>query len=278
MYQGKRCFRLTSQGHSIWSMRGSVPLPLDYRRILGLVEYSGRPEVIHSRLARLPAEAVDELLGEFEAIELIERVAAREPSLAELARTAAPPPIEPEDHAAYENDSSYVDTSLSRLGVYVAADRVARRAPCTARPHDLVILHVEDDPDQRALAARRLNAAGYPVRSVDGVKACYQFLEQTMPDAVFLDINMPDGDGFEVLAVLRRHPAFTFLPIVMLTARDAREDIVKGLALGADGYVTKNYQPNTLDYVLRYVLQQEAATSPAYVSRPVARDASPHVR
>jgi CheY-like chemotaxis protein len=263
VHQGRRCFRLTPEGHSIWRMRGSVPLPLDYRRILGLVEYAGHAEVIHSRLARLPADEVDQLLVEFESIQLIEPVAAHEPRLEDLARSAAPPPIEPEDQAAYENDSSYVDTSLSRLGVYVATDRIARRAPSTARRHDLVVLHVEDDPDQRALAARRLNADGYPVRSVDGVRACYQFLEQTMPDALFLDINMPDGEGFEVLSVLRRHPAFTFLPIVMLTARDAREDIVQGLALGADGYVTKNYRPNTLDYVLRYVLQQEAETAPA---------------
>lgn len=277
MYPGKRCFRLTPEGHSIWRMRGSVPLPLDYRRILGLVEYSGHAEVIHTRLARLSPQDVDQLLAEFESIQLIERVAAHEPELAELARAATPPPIEPEDRAAYNNDSSYVDTSLSRLGVYVATDRIARRAPCTARPHDLLVMHVEDDPDQRALAARRLNAAGYPVRSVDGVRACYELLEQTLPDAVFLDINMPDGDGFEVLSVLRRHPSFTFLPIIMLTARDARTDIVKGLALGADGYVTKNYRPNTLDYVLRYVLQQEAATTPPYVSRPVRTHSSPHV-
>ena len=275
MYEERRCFRLTPAGHSIWRMRGSVPLPLDYRRILGLVEYSGHPEVIHSRLARLSAEEVERLLAEFATIELIERVGAREPSLAELARTAAPPPIEPEDLAAYESDASYVDASLSRLGVYVATDRIARRASCTARPQDLIILHVEDDPDQRALAARRLNAAGYPVRSVEGVKACYGFLEKTVPDAVFLDISMPDGDGLEVLSVLRRHPSFAFLPVVMLTARDTRQDIVKGLALGADGYVTKNYGPNTLDYVLRYVMQQDAATTQAYASRAVVKHGSP---
>lgn len=260
----KRCFRLTPEGHSIWRMRGSVPLPLDYRRILGLVEYSGHAEVLHSRLARLPAGEVDRLLAEFESIRLIEPVPAREPRLEELAATAAPPPIEPEDLAAYENDCTYVDTSLSRLGVYVATDRAARRAQRDAAAlYDAVVLHVEDDPDQRALAARRLNGAGYPVRSVDGARACYEFLRHARPAAMFLDINMPDGDGLEVLSVLRRHPSFTLLPIIMLTARDTREDIVKGLAFGADGYVTKNYRPNTLDYVLRYVLQEEVAARPA---------------
>ena len=243
-------------------MRGSVPLPLDYRRILGLVEYSGHLDVIRSRLARLPAYAVDALLAEFEGMRLIERIDGEVPRLAELAREVLPPPIEPEDYAAYNDDSLYVDTSLSRLGVYVATERVQRRERCLKRPGDMVVLHVEDDPDQRALAARRLGAAGYPVTSVDGVRACYEFLEQKTPDAMFLDINMPDGDGFEVLSVLRRHPSFSFLPIVMLTARNAREDISKGLAFGADGYVTKTYGPNTLDYVLRYVLQQEVRRTP----------------
>ena len=255
-------FRLTSEGLAIWRMQGSVPLPLDYRRILGLVDYSGHVEVIRSRLARLPAYAVDALLADFEGMRLIERGAAKIPTLAELAREARIPPIEPEDYATYNDDSLYVDTSLSRLGVYVATDRVQGRDRCLKRPREMVVLHVEDDPDQRALAARRLGAAGYPVTSVEGVRACYEFLEHNTPDAMFLDINMPDGDGFEVLSVLRRHPSFSFLPIVMLTARDAREDIAKGLAFGADGYVTKSYGPNTLDYVLRYVLQQEVVRAP----------------
>ena len=270
MHPGKRCFRLTPEGHSIWRMRASAPLPLDHRRILGLVEYSGYAAVIHSRLATLPAEEVEELLAEFQAMRLIEPVAAPEPDLADVAYAITPPPIEPEDYAAYGENCSYVDTSLSRLGVYIATHRVSRRAPCISRPQDIVVLHVEDDPDQRALAAWRLNAAGYPVRSVDGVRACYQFLAHTVPDAVFLDINMPDGDGLQVLSVLRRHPSFTFLPIVMLTARDARDDIARGLALGADGYVTKSYRANTLDYVLRYVLQQEVAAGALETSESAA--------
>ena len=257
MHHEKRCFRLTAEGHSVWRMRASVPLPLDYRRILGLVEYSGHAAVIHSGLARLPADEVEQLLAEFQAMRLIERVAAVEPDLADIAHAITPPPIEPEDYAACSDHCSYVDASLSRLGVYVAAHRASRRAPCIHQPQDIVVLHVDDDPDQRALAAWRLNGAGYPVCSVDGVRSCYEFLAHTVPDAVFLDVDMADGDGLQVLSVLRRHPAFAFLPIVMLTARDAREDIVRGLALGADGYVTKSYRANTLDYVLRYVLQQE---------------------
>jgi two-component system OmpR family response regulator len=260
----KQCFRLTSEGQAAWRMRGSMPLPLDHRRILGLVDYAGHVAVIHSRLPRLLARQVDALLAELESARLIEAVPASEPALAELARGAEPPPIEPEDYAIYNDDSIYIDTSLSRLGVYIATDRVLHRAPCAKRPHETLVLLLEDDPDQRALAERRLTAAGYQVRGVDCVRAFYDAVGGVDADAILLDVNLPDGDGFEVLSVLRRHPSFTFMPIVMLTSRDTREDIVKGLALGADGYVIKSYYgPNTLDYVLRYVLQQEVASPPS---------------
>ena len=273
----KQCFRLTPEGQAVWRTRGSSPLPLDYRRILGLVEYSGHVAVIHSRLARLPASHVEHLLVEFEAMRLIEPVPGKAPDLAQLAAKVEPPPIEPEDYALYSDDAFYVDTSLSRLGVYVAADRVLRRPPSTKGEHEAQVLLLEDDPDQRALAERRLQAAGYPVHGVESVRKFYEQLSKNSPDAILLDVNLTDGDGFEVLSVLRRHPAYTFTPVVMLTARDSREDIAKGLALGADGYVTKAYYgPNTLDYVLRYVLQHEAAATRAAKASPGWSQARDH--
>ena len=57
----KKFYRLTSEGRSLWARRATNRLPLDYRRILGLVDFSGHPEVIHSHLARYPAPMVDEL-------------------------------------------------------------------------------------------------------------------------------------------------------------------------------------------------------------------------
>jgi CheY-like chemotaxis protein len=86
---------------------------------------------------------------------------------------------------------------------------------------------------------------------------------------------LPDGDGFDVLAALRQHPAYALLAIVMVTAKTEPENIAKGLALGADAYVTKPYGTNTLDYVLRYVLQQElpdaaAAVPPKAEEKPAA--------
>ena len=98
-------------------------------------------------------------------------------------------------------------------------------------------------------------------------------MQKRTPDAIFLDIGLPDGDGFDVLATLRQHPSCAPLPIILLTAKSEPEDVAKGLALGADGYVTKPYGKNTLDYVLRYVMKQEISPARTDEQPPRARAA-----
>jgi CheY-like chemotaxis protein len=250
----RKFYRLTAEGRSLWARRQD--LPLDYRRILGLVEYDGQVEVIHSYLAKYPGRVVDEWLTEFEALRLIESISGSEVDVSNMARNTQAPPLEPEDRQALERDISFADISLSRLGVYVAYDRIANRPASSKRPEETVALVVEDDPDQLALAVLRLTEAGYAVRVADCVEALFRSLKENTPAAIFLDIGLPDGDGFEVLSTLRRHPSYTHLPIIMLTARTASEDVAKGLSLGADGYITKPYGKNSLDYLLRYVMKQ----------------------
>jgi CheY-like chemotaxis protein len=65
-----------------------------------------------------------------------------------------------------------------------------------------------------------------------------------------LDVMLPDGNGFDILAQLRGRPEFSTLPIVLLTAKAELVDIRNGLALGADGYITKPYSKNQLAEVI----------------------------
>jgi CheY-like chemotaxis protein len=270
MSQQKKFYRLTTEGRSLWGRRHKLPLPLDYRRILGLVDFSGYPEVIQSHLSKFPGRQVEQWLGEFEAMRLIEAISAKDVSLAEISRTTEPPPVEAEDQRASDAEVTFADISLSRLGVYVAYDRIAIRPESRKAPRDTLALIVEDDPDQLALAVLRLTAGGFAVQTADSVKSFYEYLaKKGKPDAIFLDIGLPDGDGFEVLAALRKHPDYTLLPVIMLTAKNEPEDVAKGLALGADGYITKPYGRNTLDYALRYVMKQAVPVEP-----PQARRAS----
>lgn len=116
---------------------------------------------------------------------------------------------------------------------------------------------MEDDPDQAALAELRLTMAGYQVHGVDRAKALSRYLrQQARPDLLLLDVMLPDGNGFDILAQLRGRPEFSTLPIVLLTAKAELVDIRNGLALGADGYVTKPYSKNQLVEVIGYVLKQ----------------------
>ncbi len=67
-----------------------------------------------------------------------------------------------------------------------------------------------------------------------------------MPDLILLDVQLPDGNGFDILARMRQHPVLKNMPVIMLTAEATRESVLRGLQLGADGYVTKPFEPDVL--------------------------------
>ena len=148
-----------------------------------------------------------------------------------------------EDKEHMAREASFADTSLTRLGAYVNYERISKLKPSTKTVAETIALVVEDDPDQLALAVLRLNAAGYATQTADSVRALYYRLQRRVPDAIFLDIGLPDGDGFEVLASLRRNPAYVDLPIIMLTVRTEQEDIARGAPLNANAFVTKPIDP-----------------------------------
>lgn len=110
-------------------------------------------------------------------------------------------------------------------------------------PAELKILIADDDPDLLDILAFSLRREGFTVVSArDGREALAQVAAE-QPDLVVLDVGMPELDGFEVCRRLRKESS---LPIIMLTARDEDENIVLGLDIGADDYVTKPYSPREL--------------------------------
>src|SRR6188508_248564 len=106
-------------------------------------------------------------------------------------------------------------------------------------PNPRRILLVEDDPVINRTVADRLTGEGYDVvRAYDGpgaVAAC----EESRPDAVVLDVMLPGFDGLEVC---RRIQAERPVPVLMLTARDDETDVLVGLGVGADDYLTKPFK------------------------------------
>ena len=98
--------------------------------------------------------------------------------------------------------------------------------------------------------------AGYMVRVArSAVEFAGDLGANSRPDIVLLDVMLPDGDGFNILAKIRNHPKLATMPVVMLTAKTDPGDIRRGLELGADAYVTKPYSKNVLDDAIRQVLR-----------------------
>lgn len=116
------------------------------------------------------------------------------------------------------------------------------------------ILIVDDDATMVNLLFAVLEFEGFEaIKALSGMEAL-RMIEEERPDLVLLDIMMPEMDGFEVLASLRKDPATKKLPVVMLTARTEDRDVFEGWRRGADEYVTKPFDPQRLVEVIRDVL------------------------
>ncbi len=124
------------------------------------------------------------------------------------------------------------------------------------------VLVVDDDVTVRQTVADALRVAGHSTTEVESGAKAIDLATRNAFDLVVLDINMPWVDGFTVLeSIRRRKPG---LPVIMLTARDEREDVVRGLKLGADDYIRKPFglEEFTLrvNAVLRRVGNPDVAT------------------
>jgi len=123
------------------------------------------------------------------------------------------------------------------------------------------ILLVEDDEGLRAAVALVLRASGYDVEeSSDGLDALARFGPSF--DVVVLDVMLPGADGFEVC---RRIREASKVPIIMVTARDGAADVVQGLELGADDYITKPFESAVLLARIRAVLRRVGNDEPTGV-------------
>jgi len=101
------------------------------------------------------------------------------------------------------------------------------------------ILYVEDNPDNRSLIRRVLEAEGYAVLEAPSARNALSTLELRRPDLILMDINMPDMDGYTLTARIRAMPAYSRVPIVAVTANVMRGDREKSLEAGCDGYIQK---------------------------------------
>ena len=128
------------------------------------------------------------------------------------------------------------------------------------------ILVVDDEPDILELVQYNLSKAQYDVVGVASGEEALAQARTTPPDLIVLDLMLPGVDGLEVCKALKRDTRTAVIPIVILTARGEEADIVAGLELGADDYLTKPFSPRVLLARIRAVLRR-------HHTEPVAADA-----
>ncbi len=124
------------------------------------------------------------------------------------------------------------------------------------------ILVVDDEEDILELVCFNLEKAGYlAIPAVSGEEALEKAAKEH-PDLVVLDLMLPGMDGLEVAKFMKRNSETSQIPIVMLTARGEESDVVKGLELGADDYVTKPFSPKILVARVKAVLRRKVKDLP----------------
>lgn len=119
------------------------------------------------------------------------------------------------------------------------------------------LLLIEDEEDIAALIKLQADLSGYKmIVETDGING-YRAVERERPDLVILDIMLPGQSGLDVCRKIKHNPELKGLPVIILSAKSEELDVVLGLELGADDYVTKPFSPKVLFSRVKAVLRRD---------------------
>lgn len=130
------------------------------------------------------------------------------------------------------------------------------------------ILLIEDEEDIAALIKLQADLSGYRLLiEVDGING-YRAVEREKPDLIILDIMLPGQSGLDVCRKIKHNPELKHIPVIILSAKSEELDVVLGLELGADDYVTKPFSPKVLFSRIKAVLRRgrEPSKTPKVVT------------
>ena len=142
------------------------------------------------------------------------------------------------------------------------------------------ILIVEDEADIAKLVKFYLDKEGFQTNVAKSGGEALKHLKSERPDLVILDLMLPEMDGIEVCKKVRSAPDTALIPIIMLTAKAEESDIIVGLELGADDYVTKPFSPKALvarvKALLRRLSREPDDQRSSFTFGPLAMDLARH--
>jgi two-component system, OmpR family, alkaline phosphatase synthesis response regulator PhoP len=134
-----------------------------------------------------------------------------------------------------------------------------------------ILLVVEDDPDIRELLAYTLGKEGYEVLQAPSGEAGFKAILDKKPDLVILDVMLPGIDGLELLRRVKAEPALRKTPVILVSAKGEETDVVTGLELGADDYVTKPFSPRVLVARVRTALRRAVSHDDVKPAQDIVR-------
>jgi CheY-like chemotaxis protein len=235
--------------------------PLEYQRILALVDQDTHTDVVRGCLRQFPDALLADWLAEMEELGYLSSAPVEQTQnldFTELFKAMRPvsEQLAQADRGHIETQANLAAATLGDKGVFLSLERIKNREPLRKTPSEISVLVVEDDPDQAALADMRVSMGGYGVRVAASQTALRQELYAgRLPDILLLDIRLPDGDGFEILAAMRRHPKLALLPVILLTVITGKQNVRRGLEIGADAYITKPYSKKIVVETIRAILK-----------------------
>jgi two-component system cell cycle response regulator DivK len=118
------------------------------------------------------------------------------------------------------------------------------------------ILYIEDNPGNRLLVRRVLEAEGYAVKEATDGPAGLEMASQAPPDLILLDINLPEMDGYDLARRMREMPNLDGVPILAVTANVMQGDKERTLEAGCDGYIQKPIDVDRLPQQVKVALQK----------------------
>lgn len=166
-----------------------------------------------------------------------------------------PPPTLAAAPKAQKKEVEQEAAKLQQAGYCINIVRPATKIAPLAPGAKHYILCIDDDVPLVQILARKLTLDGYNVRTAsDRQNILAELQKLPSPDLILLDVGLPGMSGFDILQKVRKHPKLGSVPVIMLTGRVSPEDVLQGMTYGADGYVSKPFQFDTLAVAIKTVL------------------------
>ena len=161
----------------------------------------------------------------------------------------------PDDAVKLELEAQCFLAMLKARGYAV---RNARRADDTATPapgKGYSALFVDDAPELAGIVGKFLELEGFVARrATNRHELVAELGSAPPPDVILLDVGLPDVDGFDILRRVRRQPALMHIPVIMVTGKTTRGDVMRALSGGANGYINKPFEFDSLLNAINAVL------------------------